>query len=572
MVAVGQLDMAGAWWDPVGAETRGKFPPAAFLSMPDSPMQRPLLLTGFMATGKSTVGRRLAELTSRPFVDLDASIEAEQGRIISALFSERGESAFRALERETLERLLSERAKEAPVVALGGGALLERPFRVEVLSRAVVVTLTASADEILRRLEAEPGAREKRPLLTDRDPRARIAELLAVRQTSYQESHGSVACDGRTIESIAEDVRAIWSRNAVAVAAGAASYSVVIGSEFVERELGRLLGKPSGTLLVSDTTVEPLHGGPALAALSGLGARTSEVLLPPGEQHKTLEGLQAIFHGAAGLGLDRQGVLVGLGGGVVTDMTGFAAATWMRGIRWIGIPTTLLAMVDASVGGKTAVDFHEAKNAVGAFWQPSGVICDVSVLATETERMFRGALSEVIKTALIGDPELFTLLEAQTAALLRRDVQLLAEVVDRCVRVKARVVSLDEREQGIRAWLNLGHTIGHALESAGGYAALTHGEAISLGLIAALRLGERLGHTPRDLTARVTRLLVELGLPHELGRPQLERATSLLRLDKKRARDAVKFVFAEDVGRVSTTSLPLADLARWTPELADPAA
>lgn len=539
--------------------------------MPDPPMQRPLLLTGFMATGKSTVGRRVAERSSRPFIDLDGLLEEQSGKSIAALFAERGESGFRAFEREVLERILRERGHEAPVVALGGGALLDRTLRVEVLSRAVVLTLAASPEEILRRLEAEPGAREKRPLLADLDPGARVADLLAARAVGYQESHGTLACDGRSVDQLAEEAIAVWTRNAVAVAAGAASYSVVIGTQLIERELGRLLGKPSGTLLVSDTTVEPLHGGPALAALSGRGGKTSEVLLPPGEQYKTLEGLQPIFRGAASLGLDRQGVLVGLGGGVVTDMTGFAAATWMRGVRWIGIPTTLLAMVDASVGGKTAVDFHEAKNAVGAFWQPSGVICDVSVLATETERMFRGALSEVIKTALIGDPALLALLEGQSSALLRRDEQLLAEIVDRCIRVKARVVSLDEREQGIRAWLNLGHTIGHALESAGGYSALTHGEAVSLGLVAALRLGERLGHTPPALTARVTRLLVDLGLPHRLERAQLERATSLLRLDKKRARDAVKFVFAEDVGRVTTASVPLADLARWTPDLADSA-
>jgi shikimate kinase/3-dehydroquinate synthase len=532
-------------------------------------MQRPLFLTGFMATGKSSVGRRVAERAGAAFVDLDEVVEARSGCSVRQLFAERGESVFRLLEREALEAVLAERAHQAPVVALGGGTLLDRKLRVEMLGTATVVMLAASAEEIVRRLQTQPGEQEKRPLLADADPRARVAELLSLRQDGYQEAHGIVATEGRSPEEVADRVLTIWRRNAVAVAAGPASYSVIIGEQLVERELPGLIGKPSGALLVSDTNVEPLHGGPALAALSGLGGKTTEVLLPPGEQHKTLDGLRPIFQGLSTLGLDRQGVLIGLGGGVVTDMTGFAAATWMRGVRWIGVPTTLLAMVDASVGGKTAVDFHEAKNAIGAFWQPSGVICDVSVLKTETERAFRGALSEVIKTALIGDPELLALIEDRREALLRRDGDILTEVVQRSVRVKARVVSLDEREQGLRATLNLGHTIGHALESAGGFTALTHGEAVALGLVAALRLGERLGHTPPPLTQRITRLLAELELPHRLERAALERASALLRLDKKRARDTVRFVFAHDVGRVDTASVPLSQLAQWTPELAD---
>jgi len=533
-------------------------------------MRRPLFLTGFMATGKSTVGRLVAEHAGVPFVDLDDLVEARAGRTVRQLFAERGEPAFRALEREALQTLLAARDREPLVVALGGGALLDRGLRIEALTGTTLVALTASPGEIVRRLQAQEGEQEKRPLLADADPVARVSELLATRQAGYQEAHGSVATDGRSREDIAAQVLALWRRNAVVVAAGSASYTVLIGEHLVESELPGLLGKPSGALLVSDTTVEPLHGGPALAALSGLRGKSTEVLLAPGEQHKTLDGLRPIFQGAAALGLDRQGVLIGLGGGVVTDMTGFAAATWMRGVRWIGVPTTLLSMVDASVGGKTAVDFHEAKNAIGAFWQPSGVICDVSVLKTETERAFRGALSEVIKTALIGDPELLSLIEQRREALLRRDGDILSEVVLRSVRVKARIVSLDEREQGLRATLNLGHTIGHALESAGGYTALTHGEAVALGLVAALRLGERLGHTPAALTERVTGLLADLELPHRLERGALERASSLLRLDKKRARDAVKFVFAHDVGRVDTASVPLSQLAQWTPELADP--
>jgi 3-dehydroquinate synthase len=331
------------------------------------------------------------------------------------------------------------------------------------------------------------------------------------------------------------------------------------------------LGKPTGVLFVSDSNVAPLHGEPVRAALASLGLTAGYVELTPGEEHKTVSGLCQILQGAFDISLDRKGLLVGLGGGVTTDMTGFAAASWVRGVRWIGLPTTLLSMVDASVGGKTGVDFHTAKNAVGAFWQPSGVICDVLTLQTETERMYRGAISEVIKTALIGDPDLLTLLETQPEALLRREPSLLSEVVERSVRVKARIVGLDERELGLRATLNLGHTIGHALESAGGFSALTHGEAVGLGLIAALRFGERRGHTPRELTARVHDLLVRLGLVHRLDEQALTRSVGLLGKDKKRAGSAVRFVFARGLGDVVTEAVQLTELEEVVPSLADPA-
>ena len=249
-----------------------------------------------------------------------------------------------------------------------------------------------------------------------------------------------------------------------------------------------------------------------------------------------------------------------LGGGVVSDMTGFAASTWMRGVRWIGIPTTLLAMVDASVGGKTGVDLAAAKNAVGAFWQPSGVLCDVHYLGTEPARGFVSGLAEVVKTALIGDPELFTLLEDNAERVKARDADLTAELVRRSVRVKARIVSFDQRESGLRAVLNLGHTVGHALEAQAGYSALSHGEAVSLGLVAALRLGEALGQTPRELSQRTLSLLGRLGLPASLAGQPLGAAAALLGHDKKRAGSAVKFVFARALGHVETQSIALSEL------------
>lgn len=532
-------------------------------------MQRPLLLNGFMATGKSTVGRWIADRKGWRLVDLDALIEQEAGMSIAALFSNRGEASFRALERSILERELTRALAQPTVMSLGGGALVDRMVRIAALERSVVVTLTASVETILSRSRAQDDAGAARPLLSGPDPRATIEELVARRRHAYQESHAQVPTDGRSVEEIAADVLAAHEQDAVTVAAGDQTYQVLIGPNTIAAHLPALLGDPSGTLLVTDENVSPLHGERARKPLAERRGPRAEIVLMPGEEHKNLAGLSRIYQTAFEGGIDRKATFVGLGGGVVTDMTGFAAATWVRGVRWIGLPTTLLSMVDASVGGKTAVDFETAKNSVGAFWQPAGVICDVETLLTETQRAYVGALSEVIKTALIGDATLLSLLEDQAEAVLKRDLPTMQAIVDRCVRVKARVVALDEREAGVRATLNFGHTIGHALESSAGYTGLTHGEAVSLGMVAALRLGVRKGHTPQALAERVLRLLQRFGLPHHLAESDLRKSTELLAHDKKRAGDSVSFVYARDVGDVFTERTRLTELEAVAPALAD---
>jgi 3-dehydroquinate synthase len=297
------------------------------------------------------------------------------------------------------------------------------------------------------------------------------------------------------------------------------------------------------------------------AALATTRARLVHVQLEPGEAHKNIRSVEEIWRAALAGSADRQTTFLGFGGGVVTDMTGFAASTYMRGVGWLCVPTTLLSMVDASVGGKTGVDLESAKNAVGAFWQPRAVICDVDLLATESRRGFVSGLAEVVKTALIGDPDLFTLLEQNAERVAAREPELCVELVRRSIRVKARIVSVDARENGLRAVLNLGHTIGHALEAQSGFTALTHGEAVSLGLVAALRLGETLGQTPKELSQRTFELLKRLGLPVTLEAAALQAAAQLIGHDKKRAGASVRFVFARGLGRVETQPLVLQELA-----------
>lgn len=525
-------------------------------------MRRPLLISGFMATGKSSVGRRIAERCQRPFIDLDAEIERRGGAAVSELFATLGEAGFRGLERSVLVALLEREQTPAPVVAVGGGALVPRDLRLLALDRSVVVTLRADLDEALRRAEGHPG---KRPLLSGPGGAANARALLELRQTAYAEAHAQVATDGRAIEDVAADVTEIWRRDGLAVAAGDRSYSVEIGQGLVGSRLKSVVGSASKVVLVSDQTVFALHGGSAQAALG----TPAICVLSPGEQHKHVGSVEGIWRAAQAAEADRKTCFVALGGGVVTDMTGFAAATYQRGVRWVGVPTTLLAMVDASVGGKTGVDLGPAKNAVGAFHQPGSVLCDVDLLATEGARGFQSALAEVVKTAIIGDPALFDLLETETARVLERSTDLVAELVRRSIRVKARIVSADERESGLRAVLNLGHTVGHALESQGAYTRLSHGEAVSLGLVAALKIGERLGRTPADLTERTETLLARLGLPTDVAHEPLGEAVALIGHDKKRAGKKLKFVVARGLGEVDTTDLELAELSRLTLGLAE---
>jgi shikimate kinase/3-dehydroquinate synthase len=518
-------------------------------------MRRPLLLNGFMATGKSTVGRKVAELTQKPFLDLDRLIEERAGVSIPEIFRTRGEAHFRKLEHAALEAVLEDGG--SPVVALGGGALLRRDARLSALEKAVVITLQAPNDVIRNRVLS---ARGERPLLDTADPTAQLELLGELRSSAYAEAHAVLDTGTLGVEEAAAKAIAIWQRDPIAVAASHSSYRVDVGGGITRELLAEALRGASLGVLVTDETVAKLFGAEVEALVTAACGKCLKLQLPPGEEHKNIAALEKIWNACLAGGADRRSRFIGFGGGVVTDITGFAAASWMRGVPWISMPTTLLAMVDASVGGKTAVDLGEAKNAIGAFWQPATVICDVSRLLTESKRGFISALAEVVKTAIIGDPELFELLETQTTAVLECSSAVVEHLVRRSIAVKASIVSRDERESGLRAALNLGHTIGHALEAQGGYGRLTHGEAISLGLVAALRLGERLGETPPALSERVIALLARLGLPIDLGAEPLTAATELIGHDKKRAGSSVRFVVARGLGDVDFRSVGLDQL------------
>jgi 3-dehydroquinate synthase len=340
-----------------------------------------------------------------------------------------------------------------------------------------------------------------------------------------------------------------------------AAHDVVVGTGLVDR-LAELIPLPPHArraALVSDPTVRAHYGARAGAALAGAGLAVSRVTIPEGEDAKTLATLSQVWSRFAAIPLGRDDLVVGLGGGVVTDLAGFAAATWHRGVALAQVSTTLLGQVDAAIGGKTGANLPEGKNLVGAFHQPVAVVCDTGTLATLPARERRSGLGEVAKYGFIADPQVLGLLEAEPERARAGDLDLLAELVLRGVRVKAAVVSADEREAAGRALLNYGHTFGHAIESLTGYRTYAHGEAVALGMVAAARLGERLGVSEAGLADRTVDLLRPLGLPTGGVQLDTDRVWEALTRDKK-ARGGVRFVLCTKPGEAVLVDQPEREL------------
>ncbi|MEO7432481.1 MAG: 3-dehydroquinate synthase [Dokdonella sp.] len=331
------------------------------------------------------------------------------------------------------------------------------------------------------------------------------------------------------------------------VVLGERSYPIWIGSGLLDdaaRWCAAIRGRH--VLVVTNATIAPFYLDRVLA---GLGDRVhGTVVLPDGESHKTLQSSGEIFDALGRLGATRDATIIALGGGVIGDLAGFAAACWMRGIDFVQMPTTLLAMVDSSVGGKTGVNLAVGKNLVGAFHQPRAVVADIGVLATLPDREYRAGLAEVVKYGAIGDPAFFEWLEKQSAALNAREHAALTYAIAVSCRHKAGVVARDEHERGERALLNFGHTFGHALETASGYGTLLHGEAVAIGMVLAARLSADLGRASSADTRRLSNLLAALGLPVTLPESDPARLLGLMRLDKKNTASHVRLILWRGIG------------------------
>lgn len=514
------------------------------------PLARHVFFTGFMATGKSRIGAMVAQRLGLPFEDTDHWIEARHRKTVSEIFAEQGEAAFREIEIEAIRHLVAESPR---VVALGGGSLLHPDALPTIRAAGTLVGLWAKPETICSRV----GRKETRPLLAGLSTEARLARIRSMmhhRAPLYAQADFQVeSSDDVSRESIADSIaRALpaWESRSLTVALGDRSYPIFTASGLAERlpefcaEVG-LSGKP---FLVSDSNVMASQGQ-VVEAWKDRWPDLAVHVFPPGEEHKTLETLQGLFTSLLQHKMDRRAFLVAFGGGVCGDMTGFAAACYQRGIDFVQVPTTLLAMVDSSVGGKTAVDHPLGKNMIGAFHQPRLVLADTSCLSTLPRREYLAGLSEVAKYGVIRDAELFVWMEQNAARCREGAPAEVAHMVARSCACKAAIVSEDEHENGVRALLNLGHTFGHALETLSGYGTLLHGEAVALGMVCAGRLSVMRGLWSVEEEGRQLRLLQALGLPTRLETlPPAEACWETMARDKKARDGAARFVLPTAIG------------------------
>jgi len=333
---------------------------------------------------------------------------------------------------------------------------------------------------------------------------------------------------------------------------GDRSYEILIGQGLLEHA-GRLLSEAvqaSRAVVVTHPSIDRLYGEKIIGGLRRAGLKTDCIQVPEGEDHKSLGEAEKIFGRLLELNCDRRSVLVALGGGVVGDITGFVAATFMRGIPFIQVPTTLLAQVDSSVGGKTAVNHPLGKNMIGAFYQPRAVLIDLDTLSTLPREEFRAGLAEVIKYGVIADARLFDYLDGHAADILRQEPACLGHIVETSCAIKGRVVQQDEKENRLRMILNFGHTLGHAIEAVTNYTTYKHGEAIAIGMVYAARLSRETGRCSDTVCRRLASLVEKFGLPSRLPDLPAERLIESMRLDKKSHDERIRFVLAKEIGAV----------------------
>jgi 3-dehydroquinate synthase len=536
-----------------------------------------IILTGFSYTGKTKVGQKVAWKLGWKFIDIDEEIVRSYGKAIAEIFAQDGEERFRELESKVLERVCQ---GSNSVIATGGGAVISAANRDMMMESGVVICLEAKPATVYRRLlkDAEdPANQEARPLLAGPEPLRRIEWLKGFRQPYYALADWTVHTDNLTVEEVADQVILGWRygrRGRAALPAlpdaresdapyceqkGAAcvvttateSYPVFVGWGFLE-ELGRRMrnaGLWGSARIVSDEGVFPLYGARVTKILEDAGFAVDSLVVPQGERSKSFETAVRIYDWLVDCRAERGDNIVALGGGVVGDLAGFVAATFARGLPLVQVPTSLIGMVDSSIGGKVAVNHPQGKNLIGAFYQPRLVIADTQALTTLPGRELVSGWAEVIKHAMIRDPRLLELLEQRAEGLLTQERMAISDVVARSAAIKAKIVSEDEKEQGIRIILNYGHTIAHGLETATNYERFIHGEAVAIGMMGAAMISREVGLLFQEVVDRQKALLERFGLPTTFSGVDIGRILQAMELDKKVKGKKIRWVLLSGIGQ-----------------------
>ncbi|MBI3608793.1 MAG: 3-dehydroquinate synthase [Nitrospirae bacterium] len=519
------------------------------------------ILVGSTGSGKTTIGRRLAEQLRLKFVDTDGLIEQAAGRSIVEIFRAGGEPRFRALERRVIGRAVKEAAQ---VISTGGGSVLDPINRARLKRAGLTIWLKARPDVAAARLDRATD----RPLLGQGDRSQAITTLLREREAHYREALLHVDTSDRTTDEVVAGIvrRLRPASTSVPVTAGQNKYDVEIGWETLPRVGERLaaLGRSGRVGVITNPRVAALYAGSVTRSLRAAGFQSFLITIPDGERYKTLRSASRVYDELVGRRFERGDTILALGGGVIGDLVGFVAATYLRGVAYLQVPTTVVAQVDSSIGGKTGVDHPLGKNLVGAFHHPILVYSDVSTLSTLPRRELVAGLAEVVKYGVIADASFFAFVEDHADAILGGVPDVLTEVVRRSVVIKADIVKQDEREAGLRKILNYGHTVGHVVETCTGYSKYRHGEAVAIGMDFAARLAQDLGMCDGQLVRRQRGLLERLGLPWVLPPIRPSSAIRSMSLDKKVRQGRIHFVLPQGLGRVNVE--PVASeriLATW---------
>ena len=501
-----------------------------------------IFLYGPPGSGKSTIGKRLARNLNLPFIDLDRVIELNAGMSITHIMEQQGEPVFRDMETDALKDVIghdfSVTDSQAKIIAVGGGALLRNENRILAETHGTIVLLTAELNTLLGRLKNDAG---KRPLLAG-DLHEKLTSLLDQRRDHY--SSFAIQLDV-TGNSTAQNALQIQTRLGRFHLRAMGDYDVIV--EHIEH-IGNLCYERAlqNPIVVTDENVAKFHAESVMASLRKQGFSPNLLTIPAGESYKNLETIQDLWHGFLEHGLDRKSTVIALGGGVIGDLAGFAASTYMRGINWVCVPTTLLSMVDASLGGKTGFDLPEGKNLIGSFYPPKLVLADPQVLKALPEAEFLSGLAEVVKHGIISNPELFDLC-ARGLDCVKAELE---QVVKHAMAVKIKIIEDDPYERGFRAALNLGHTVGHAVELVSKFE-LRHGEAVAIGMVTEARLAERLNVANNGLSNTMSKVLSTLGLPIQIPRElSREEIICAMKMDKKKNAKAIRFALPVEIGKV----------------------
>jgi len=523
-----------------------------------------LVLVGLPGSGKSAVGRRLAQRHHATFVDLDERVERLAGKLVPAIFAAEGEAGFRRYEHEAVLSLGPADADPElrRVIATGGGSIIDPRNRWLLYRGRFAVWLDGSPEILASRLARSVHVR---PLVADRDPVATLRQLAIDRHRFY--APGLQVSGAANVEAIMHVLEARLgdgpSQAVTLLRADTTIGRVEIGHGIAAAAVDSALrrGEARRAILLVEPRSWTVAGAGIAAALERYGWDVERILLPRGENAKRLAVIEETCRALARLRVDRTETLVAIGGGALTDAAGFVAASYLRGVPIVHVPTTLVGQIDAALGGKTAVDIPEGKNLVGAFHQPVAFIADVAVLTTLPARQRRAALGEVVKMGMLGDERLLELVEAEGADFTRGangpiESGAIAEMVERCAWAKVEVVTADERESGVRMTLNLGHTIGHGIEAAAGYRAILHGEAVAYGLRGACAIALAMDLTTQERADRINSLLDRLGLAVESPAVTRDAVWEHITTDKKHAHGRLSWVLPTESGVTLRSDVP----------------